>query len=127
MWIFLSFGSVSVFSFLAVAVWVGTRHQERKDFYRSEMLKKLAESGSTAVIEYLREEERLEDARRVIQRQRVNEGNRLAGSIVAVVGLTLIVALRFLVPGEAVFLLGLIPIGVGVVLILAPWLGRRRS
>jgi hypothetical protein len=63
----------------------------------------------------------------VIQRQRVNEGNRLAGSIVVVVGLTLIVALRFLVPGEAVFLLSLIPIGVGVVLILAPLLGRRRS
>jgi hypothetical protein len=36
------------------------------------------------------------------------------------------VALRFLVPGEPAFLLTLIPIGVGVVLILAPLLGRRR-
>jgi hypothetical protein len=127
MWIFLSFGSVSLFSFLAVAVWVGTRHQERKDFYRSEMLKKLAESGSAAVIEYLREEERQEEARRAVQRQRMVEGNRLAGSVVAVVGVTLLVALRYLVPGEPVFLLGLIPIGVGVVLMLAPMLVRRRE
>ncbi len=126
-WMFIAITIVSVFSFMSVAMWVGTRHQERKDFYRSEVLKKLAESGSTAVIEYLREEERQEEARRAIHDQRVAEGNRLAGSIVAVVGVTLLVALRYLVPGEPAFLLALIPIGVGLVLILAPMLRRRRS
>src|SRR5262245_32657959 len=102
-WIFVSVMIVSVFSFGSVAMWVGTRHQERKDFYRSETLKKLAESGSAAVIEYLREEERQEQARREVHRRRVAEGNRLAGSIVAVVGVTLLVVLRYLVPGEAAF------------------------
>jgi hypothetical protein len=32
MWIFLSFAVVSIFSFVAVAVWAGTRQQERKEF-----------------------------------------------------------------------------------------------
>jgi hypothetical protein len=123
---FLSFVVVSVFSFISIAMWVGTRHQERKDFYRTEMLKKLAESGSAAVIEYMREEERQEEARRAVQRQQFVDGNRLGGSIVVVVGVTLAIALRYLVPGEAAFLLALIPIGVGVVLILAPMLSRRR-
>jgi hypothetical protein len=117
---------VSLFSFLSVAVWAGARQQERQHFYRSEMLKKLAESGSAALIEYLREEERLDEARRAVQRQRMVEGNRLAGVLIGVVGATLLVALRYLVPGEPVFLLALIPIGIGVVLMLVPVILRRR-
>ena len=126
MWIFLSFAVVSVFSFVAVAAWAGARHQERKDFYRSETLKKLAESGSAAVIEYLREEERMEEARRAVERQRMVEGNRLAGLIVVVVGAALAVALRQIVPDMPVYLIGLIPIGIGMVLIVAPMFTRRR-
>ena len=90
---FLSFLLVSVFSFLSVAVWAGTRRGERKDFYRSETLKKLAESGSAAVLKYLREEERLDEKRRARQRQRMFEGNRLAGLILIVVGAALSIAL----------------------------------
>jgi hypothetical protein len=127
MWIFLSFGVVSVFSFIAVASWAGIRHQERKDFYRSETLKKLAESGSAAVIEYLREEERQEEARRAVERERMVEGNRLAGTIVVVVGGTVMIALHQIVPEVPVFLFGLIPIGIGVVLFVAPLIRGRRK
>ena len=125
MWLFLSFVVVSLFSFVSVAVWAGTRQQERKDFYRSETLKKLAESGPTAVVEYLREEERLEERKRVEERHRMIEGNRLGGLILVVVGAVLIIALRQIVPALPVYLFGLIPFSIGIVLLLMPLLSRR--
>ena len=126
-WMFLSFVVVSVFSFISVAVWAGTRQQERKDFHRSEMLKKLAESGPAAVVEYLREEERLEERARVRQRDRAVEGTRLGGLILIAVGGMLAVALYQIVREVPVYLIGGIPFAIGVVLIAAPLLGRRRE
>jgi mannose/fructose/N-acetylgalactosamine-specific phosphotransferase system component IIC len=123
-WLFLSFCVVSLFSFISVAVWTGTRHQERKDFYRGEMLKKLSESGPAAVIEYLREEERQEDRRRVEQRMREREGLRLAGFILVAVGLTITIALHYVVREMPVFFFGLIPLALGLVF-LGVEVGRR--
>ena len=124
---FLSFVIVSVFSFLSIAVWAGTRQQERKDFYRSETLKKLAESGSAAVVEYLREEEKQDERRRAVHRDRMIEGNRLAGMILLVVGGMLAVFLYYIVPNMPVYLMGLIPLGIGIVLLLTPLMTQRRG
>ena len=123
---FLSFLLVSVFSFLSVAVWAGTRQQERKDFYRSETLKKLAESGSAAVLEYVREEERLDEKRRAAQRERMLEGNRLGGLILVVVGGALSLALHQIIHQLPIYLFGLIPVGIGIVLLLTSLKGARR-
>jgi hypothetical protein len=112
---FLSFVVVAVFSFISIAAWSGTRHQERKDFYRSEMLKKLAESGSGAVVEYLREEESQKDRRRAEQRGREFEGYRLVGLILLAVGSTMAIAMYFVVRELPVFLFGLIPASIGLV------------
>jgi hypothetical protein len=120
---FLSFLVVSIFSFISVAVWAGTRHQERKDFYRSETLKKLAESGSAAVLEYLREEERLNEMRQTDRRRRSREEITLAGWILLVVGVTLSVALQQIIRELPLYLFGLIPLGIGIVLLLT----SRRS
>jgi len=127
MWLFLSFGAVAVFSFMSVAAWAGTRHQERKDFYRSETLKKLAETGPGAVIEYLREEERLEDRRRAEQRGRDREGYRLVGLILLAVGITMAIAMYFVVPDLPVYLFGLIPASIGLVFFSMSISGSRRS
>lgn len=127
MWLFLSFVVVSVFSFVSVAVWAGTRQQERKDFYRSETLKKLSESGSAAVLEYLREEERLEDRRRLEERDRAREGARLGGLILMAVGGALAIALHQIVHDPPVYLIGLIPIGIGIVLLGTSLMSPRRS
>ena len=127
MWLFLSFVVVSVFSFIAVATWAGTTHQERKEFCRSETLKKLAESGSTAVVEYLREEERLNERRQAEQRVRMLEGNRLAGLILIAVGGTLTVALQQIIRELPIYLFGTIPIGIGIVLLLTPLLVRQTN
>lgn len=122
---FLSFAVVALFSFISVAVWAGTRQQERKDFYRNETLKKLAESGAGAVVEYLREEERQEERRREEERRRTAEGGRLAGSILVVVGAVLTFALYRIVPTEPVYLIGLAPVGIGLVFFASPLFARR--
>ena len=124
---FLSFLIVALFSFLSIAAWTGTRHQERKDFYRSEMLKKLAESGSGAVTEYLREEEKQKEQRRAEQRLREGEGYRLVGLILLAVGTSMAIAMYFVVPDLPVYLFGLIPASIGVVFFSMSLSSSRRS
>ena len=123
-WLFLSFCVVAVFSFISVAVWAGTRHQERKDFYRGEMLKKLSETGPAAVIEYLREEERQDERRRAEHRAREREGLRLAGLILVAVGGTMMIAMYYVIREVPVYLFGLIPLGLGLVFLVSQ-IGRR--
>ena len=125
LFIFLSFAVVSFFSFVSIAAWTGTRHQERKDFYRAEMLKKLAESGSAAVLEYLREEEKQDERRRAEERERSIEGNRLVGLVLMVVGGLAAVALHEIVRELPVYLFGFIPAGIGVVFLLMSLTSRR--
>ena len=122
---FLSFCVVGVFSFLSVAVWTGTRHQERKDFYRGELLKKLAESGSAAVLEYLREEERQQDRKRAEHQQRMIEGNRMTGLILTAVGTVTTIGLWKIVPEPPVYILGMTPLAIGLVFLGLALFGRR--
>jgi hypothetical protein len=125
LFIFLSFATVALFSFVSIVIWAGTRYEERKGFYRSETLKKLAESGPTAVIEYLREEERLNDKQQENRRRRSLEEGGLAGWILLVVGITLTIALHQIIRELPVYLLGLIPLGIGMVLLLRSLIGRH--
>src|SRR4030095_7426818 len=91
-------------------LWIGSRVKEREDYYRNETVKKIAESGaSTAAIEYLRETDR-------IALQRLRGWLRLGGLITAAVGIGLMVFLRALIQGNPTYLVGLIPLLVGVVL-----------
>src|SRR5208283_2456471 len=107
-------GSIALFSFLAVASWSDARRKERETFYKSETLKKIAESsgeGARAAIELIREQEKNAANRRF-------EGMKLGGLITAVVGIGVMVLLHGLVQDEPVYLAGLIPFLVGVVLML---------
>jgi hypothetical protein len=107
-------GSIALFSFLAVATWSDARRKERETFYKSETLKKIAESsgeGAKAAIELMREQEKSVAKRRL-------EGMKLGGLITAVVGIGVMALLHGLVRDEPVYLAGLIPFLVGVVLML---------
>jgi hypothetical protein len=115
---------ISLFSFLSVASWASARFQERAAYYKSEMLKKIVESqgpGATAALEYLREQERnaelrrQENERKSLKRDR--DGLRLGGLLTAVVGVCLMIFLHVLVSERGVYLVGLIPLGVGLVLL----------
>src|SRR5215469_252026 len=88
--LFLSVGAIALFSFVAVAAWSDSRRKERVAYYRSETLKKIAETagpGSNAPHEYMREEEQISTRRR-------REGIRLGSLITGAVGIGLMIFLR---------------------------------
>jgi hypothetical protein len=111
-------GSIALFSFLAVASWSDARRKERETYYKSETLKKIAESsgeGAKAAIELMREQEKSTEKRRL-------EGMKLGGLITAVVGIGVMVLLRGLEHDEPVYLAGLIPLLIGLALLIYAFL-----
>jgi hypothetical protein len=115
LFLFLSVASIALFSFVAVAVWSSERRREREAYYKSETVKKIAESqgvGNNSVIEFLRE-----DAKNAARRLR--EGQKLGGLITVAVGIGLMIFIRAVDPvdKEPAFLVGLIPLLIGVALL----------
>jgi ferric-dicitrate binding protein FerR (iron transport regulator) len=111
---FLSVGAVALFSFVAVAAWADARRKEREAYYRSETLKKLADTqgvGAGSALEFLHEENRL-----AVRRKR--EGQKLGGLITAAVGIGMMVFLRAVEHEEKAYLVGLIPLLVGAALLV---------
>lgn len=120
---FLAIGAISLFSFLAVASFAGSRQAERSDYYKADMMKKIAEVGGdrNPALEYLREQERISAAKRL-------GGYKLGGLINIGVGLGLMIFLKGLVQGEPVYLTGLIPFFVGAALLAyAMWFAPERQ
>jgi len=111
--LFLSIASIAIFSFVAVAAWSDNRRKEREAYYRSETLKKMAEAqgpGASSPVELLREEERIAARRRL-------EGQKLGGIITFAVGIGLMIFLKAVDHGEPAYLVGLIPLLVGLALL----------
>jgi hypothetical protein len=120
---FLAVGAISLFAFLSVATWSGSRSAEREAYYRAEMMKKIAEMGGekNPALEYLREQERIKAAKRI-------GGFRLGGLINIGVGFALLILLHSLVPVRGVALVGLFPLFIGVALAAyGYWLGPQMA
>jgi Flp pilus assembly protein TadB len=104
---------ICVFTFISVKVWADERRKEREAFYRSEVLKKLADATGTQaqqVLDAIREQDRNEE-------RQASEGGKLAGLIMTGVGLGLGAMLWLLAPGSA-WAIGLIPLFVGLALLV---------
>jgi hypothetical protein len=109
---------IVVFSFTAAMAWLAARRKEREAYYRSETVKKIAEGpgGGASAIEWLREQERIASRRR-------QEGQKLGGLISMAVGAGMMVFLKMAFAANAnptarqTYLVGLIPLLVGVVLL----------
>lgn len=116
--VLISLVLVCVFSFLAVASWSKARLRERQAFYKSETIRKIAESqGGSAALEYLRES----DHNAARQRR---EGQRVAGLVTLAVGVGVMIFLRR-VPispdsgsDSSAYLVGVIPVLVGIALLI---------
>ena len=120
--VLISLVLVCVFSFLAVASWSKARLRERQAFYKSETIRKIAESqGGSAALEYLRES----DHNAARQRR---EGQKVAGLVTLAVGVGVMIFLSR-VPispdsgsDSSAYLVGLIPVLVGVALLIYSYL-----
>ena len=118
LFLFLSAGTVSLFSFLAVASWSNARLKERESFYKNDMLKKLSEhpgQGASSALELLREESRIAGLRRQAS---LREG----GLVCASVGLAILILLRALIHDQPVFLCGLMVLLPGLALVASSYM-----
>ena len=114
-------GSIALFSFLAVASWAEARRRERETYYTTETLKKLAEGsgeGAKSALEYLHEQRRSVDRRRL-------EGMKLGGLITSATGIGLGFFLHGVARDEPVYVIGLMVFLIGAALsayafVLAP-------
>ena len=106
-------GTIATFGFAAIASWADARRREREAYYRSEVLKKLAEAGpegSSAALEMFREQQRASVRNRL-------ENQRLAGLVLAAVGLGLMALLKGVAGNAAAWRAGLIPALIGAALL----------
>ena len=114
--VFLGVAAIALFSFLSVNAYVDGRRKEREAYYRNETVRRLTESqgaGADAAIAILREEDRLQTARRV-------ESVRLGGLVTTGLGLGLMIFLG-LVAGDNHLIgvaIGSMPLMVGLALLL---------
>lgn len=106
---------VAVFTFVTVASWAENRRKERESYYREETYRKMLEHGGDSgdrILQLMRDEERIRERRRI-------EGLRLGGLITTVVGIGVMIFLRALVGDDTpIYLAGLIPLLIGLVLVL---------
>jgi len=116
LFLFLAAGAMALFTFLAVAVFTENRSKERISYHKSETLKKLADSppeSAQKVLELMQAEDR-------IKRRRMLEGLKLGGLITTGVGVGLTLFLYFLDADQpdGVFMVGFIPLFVGLAMLL---------
>lgn len=110
--VWLSIGSIALFTFLGIAVWTGTRAREREQYYKNDLLKKIAESpeaGGQSALQYLREQHRLAQEKR-------RGGLILGGLVTAATGIGLMIFLGAIVHRAPVYFVGLIPLFIGIAL-----------
>jgi Flp pilus assembly protein TadB len=105
---------VAVFTFVAVATWSDNRRKERETFNRHETYRRMLEQPSESAAEVLALMRR-EEAQR--QRQRI-EAIRLGGMITTIVGVGLMIFFYVLFGGMPIYMVGIIPLLIGLVLMV---------
>jgi hypothetical protein len=116
MWAFLAIGAIALFGiFLPTSAWLETRRKEREAYYRSEMIRRLAESsgeGAKAAMDLLREEEHIRQVKKI-------EGMKLGGLMNIGIGVGLGLMLWAVAGhGDGPYLVGAIPFLIGVALLI---------
>ena len=110
---------VAVFGWLAVHEWTESRRKEREEFYRSETLRRFSESNQPDMLaRFLAEEKASRHEMRVQQR----ESLRLGGLVTMMAGIGFGVMLAGLAPRQSFYLLGLVPLLVGLALLIYVYL-----
>lgn len=111
-WFMVSVVAAMAMSLVAVLGWFSHRKREREAHYRSETVRRITETGDGgAALKFLEEVKKAEASR-------TRNGARLAGLITIAAGAGLTIFLAAFVVGAPVYLVGLIPVFVGVALLV---------
>lgn len=116
--LFLAAGAVGLFAYLSVAHWVDARARDRQARDRLALLRRVAEQSpesAQSVLEQLRQEEAIarESERREARKSRRN--GMQAGALLIALGIGFGVMFALVARREPVWIIGLIPILVGLV------------
>src|SRR6516225_2373337 len=109
--LFLAVVVSGMWAFVAVVSWADIRRKEREAYYWHEIMKKVAEMPAEGGMALLREQERNNVRRR-------RENIRLGGLITLGVRIGLMIFLRAIDSARPTYLVGLIPLFVGIALLM---------
>jgi Domain of unknown function (DUF6249) len=117
--LFLAAGAVGLFAYLSVAHWVDARTRDRQARDRLALLRRVAEQSPESaqlVVEQLRQEEAIARERERREAWKARRNGMQAGAILVVLGIGLGVMFAMVASRrEPVWIIGLIPLLVGVV------------
>lgn len=114
-----------VFAWTSVTYWISARAAERRMRERYALLKHLSERPAESVqlvLDQLRQDD-AHEAERLRAKALVLRRGKLEGSFVLLaVGAALALFLYYLVPDKPLWMIGLMPLLIGVVLVISTWL-----
>ena len=113
-----------VFAWTSVTYWISARATERRMRERYALLKHLSERPAESVqvvLEQLRQDDAREEERLRAKAAVMRRGKLEGGFIMLVLGAALGLFLYNLVPGGALWMIGLMPALIGVVLVVSTW------
>jgi hypothetical protein len=111
-----------IFAWTSVTYWISARAAERRMRERYALLKHLSERPAESVqivLEQLRQDDAKEEQRRRAKAATMRRGKLEGGFIMIVLGIGLGAFLRMLGPSMALWLIGLMPLLVGVVFVIS--------
>ena len=119
-----------IFAWMSVTHWITARAAERKMRERYALLKHLSERPAESVQLVL--EQLHQDDARELEREREKaavawRGQNMGAAIVLAIGVLLTLFLYFIAPNKPIWLIGLMPVLVGVVLAVAGWLEKPKG
>ena len=113
-----------VFAWTSVTYWISASATERQMRERYALLKHLSERPTESVqmvLEQLRQDDAREEERLRAKAAVMRRGKLEGGFIMLVLGAALGLFLYNLVPGGALWMIGLMPALIGVVLVVSTW------
>jgi hypothetical protein len=119
-----------VFAWTSVTYWISARAAERRMRERYALLKHLSERPTESVqivLEQLRQDDAKEEERQRGKAATMRRGKLEGGFIMVVLGIGVGVFLRMFSPQGTLWLIGLMPVLVGMVLVISTWLEPRKE
>ena len=119
-----------LFTWISVTQWITAKAAERKMRERYALFKHLSERPAESVQLVL--EQLHQDDARELEREREKaavawRGQNMGAAVVLAIGVLLTLFLYFIAPNKPVWLIGLMPVMVGVVLAISGWLEKPKA
>jgi hypothetical protein len=125
--LFLAAGAVGLFAYLSVAHWVNARTEERQARDRIALLRRMAEQTPAAVasvLDHLREENARAEEKEQKKELQARRNGMQTGAILIALGVGFAMAFALVSRREPVWILGVIPTLVGLVVFVFAMFNR---